>query len=81
MGEQRRASGSLEVKRKRPHFAPMSELTVGELAKRSGVRTSALRFYEEQGLRDPSGRAQVTADILAPRSARLRSSSSPSGSA
>jgi len=28
----------------------MSELTIGELAKRSGVRTSALRFYEEQGL-------------------------------
>jgi MerR family redox-sensitive transcriptional activator SoxR len=28
----------------------MSELTVGELAKRSGVRTSALRFYEDQGL-------------------------------
>ena len=25
-------------------------LTIGEVAKRSGVRTSALRFYEEQGL-------------------------------
>jgi MerR family redox-sensitive transcriptional activator SoxR len=37
----------------------VSELTIGELAKRSGVRTSALRFYEEQGLlrseRDGSG--------------------------
>jgi MerR family redox-sensitive transcriptional activator SoxR len=28
----------------------MSELSIGELAKRSGVRTSALRFYESQGL-------------------------------
>ena len=28
----------------------MSELTIGELARRSGVRTSALRFYEEQRL-------------------------------
>jgi MerR family transcriptional regulator, redox-sensitive transcriptional activator SoxR len=27
-----------------------SELTVGQLAARSGVSTSALRFYEEQGL-------------------------------
>ena len=26
------------------------ELTIGELAERSGVRTSALRFYEERGL-------------------------------
>ena len=25
-------------------------LTIGEVARRSGVRTSALRFYEEQGL-------------------------------
>ena len=28
----------------------MSELTIGELADRSGVSTSALRFYEERGL-------------------------------
>ena len=28
----------------------MSELTIGELAARSGVSTSALRFYEERGL-------------------------------
>lgn len=37
----------------------MSDLTIGELAKRSGVRTSALRFYEDVGLlrseRNPSG--------------------------
>ena len=28
----------------------MSELTIGELSERSGVATSALRFYEERGL-------------------------------
>jgi MerR family transcriptional regulator, redox-sensitive transcriptional activator SoxR len=28
----------------------MAELTIGELAERSGVATSALRFYEDQGL-------------------------------
>ncbi len=28
----------------------MSDLTIGELAARSGVATSALRFWEEQGL-------------------------------
>ena len=27
-----------------------SELTIGEVASRSGVRTSALRYYEERGL-------------------------------
>jgi MerR family redox-sensitive transcriptional activator SoxR len=30
--------------------AEISELTVGQLAARSGVAASALRFYEEQGL-------------------------------
>ncbi|MDA1257305.1 MAG: redox-sensitive transcriptional activator SoxR [Chloroflexi bacterium] len=30
--------------------SPASYLTVGELAARSGVQTSALRFYESQGL-------------------------------
>jgi MerR family redox-sensitive transcriptional activator SoxR len=33
------------------HTAGMSEvMTIGEVAARSGVATSALRFYEEQGL-------------------------------
>jgi MerR family redox-sensitive transcriptional activator SoxR len=40
-------------------LAPGGELTIGELAQRSGVATSALRFYEERGLiravRNPSG--------------------------
>ncbi len=29
---------------------PSEELTIGEVARRSGVATSALRFYEERGL-------------------------------
>ena len=31
-------------------------LTIGQLAKRAGVRTSALRYYEEQGLLQPAAR-------------------------
>jgi len=35
----------------------MSEfLTIGELARRTGVTTSALRYYDELGLVRPSGR-------------------------
>ena len=30
-----------------------SKLTIGEMASRSGVRTSALRYYEERGLISP----------------------------
>lgn len=29
---------------------PVDEITIGQLAERSGVATSALRFYEERGL-------------------------------
>jgi MerR family transcriptional regulator, redox-sensitive transcriptional activator SoxR len=42
--------------------------TVGELADRAGVATSALRFYEEHGLifseRTVSGHRRYTADVL-----------------
>ena len=35
----------------------MSEfLTIGELARRTGVTTSALRYYDERGLVRPAGR-------------------------
>ena len=34
----------------------MTTLTIGELAKRTGIRTSALRYYERQGLLEPVGR-------------------------
>ncbi len=33
-----------------------SMLTIGQLAKRTGLRTSALRYYEEQGLLQPTER-------------------------
>ena len=45
------SSSALEVKWQLWHTAYVTEaLTVGQVAKRSGVATSALRFYEEQGL-------------------------------
>lgn len=34
----------------------MTRLTIGQLAKRAGVSTSMLRYYEEQGLLRPAGR-------------------------
>ncbi len=46
----------------------MRELTIGELAARSGVRASALRFYEERGLlrseRTDSGRRRYASTAL-----------------
>src|SRR5689334_17498826 len=33
-----------------------SMLTIGELANRTGLRTSALRYYEDQGLLEPAER-------------------------
>ena len=43
-------------------------ILIGELARRSGVAASALRFYEEQGLltcqRNPSGRRQFPRSVL-----------------
>src|SRR4029079_10696575 len=43
-------------------------LTIGEIARRAGVATSALRFYEEQGLihseRNESGHRRYHADVL-----------------
>lgn len=34
-------------------------LTIGELAKRAGLRASALRYYEEQGLLKPAARTEA----------------------
>jgi MerR family redox-sensitive transcriptional activator SoxR len=34
----------------------MKPLSIGEVAKRTGVRTSALRYYEEAGILPPPGR-------------------------
>lgn len=45
-----------------------SELTIGALSERSGLATSALRFYEAEGLirstRSPSGQRRFTRDTL-----------------
>jgi len=43
-------------------------LTIGEVAERSGLATSAIRFYERQGLvhaeRTPSGQRRFRRDVL-----------------
>ncbi|MFP5489485.1 MAG: MerR family transcriptional regulator, partial [Acidimicrobiia bacterium] len=43
-------------------------LTVGEVAERTGVATSALRFYEDEGLirseRNPAGHRRYHADVM-----------------
>jgi MerR family redox-sensitive transcriptional activator SoxR len=45
-----------------------AELTIGELSERSGVATSALRFYEVEGLihadRSPGGQRRYARDAL-----------------
>jgi MerR family transcriptional regulator, redox-sensitive transcriptional activator SoxR len=44
------------------------EITIGELAKRSGVATSALRFYEDEGLiqsaRNVSGHRRYRREVI-----------------
>ena len=37
----------------------MTTLTIGQLAKRVGVRTSTLRYYEEEGLLSPTRRSEA----------------------
>lgn len=45
------SSSELEVKRKKGYSLVMADLlTIGEVARRSGVAASALRFYEERRL-------------------------------
>jgi len=49
---------------------PMYEqpLTIGELAKRGNVATSLLRYYEKEGLLEPSGRTAAGYRLYAPES-------------
>jgi MerR family redox-sensitive transcriptional activator SoxR len=46
----------------------MNELSIGEAARRANVRTSALRYYEEEGIipaaRRVNGRRYYTEDLL-----------------
>jgi len=44
----------------------VSTITIGELAERVGMRTSALRYYEEQGLLTPAGRTDAGYRLYAP---------------
>ncbi len=44
----------------------MNQLTIGQLAKRAGVSTSMLRYYEQQGLLKPAGRTAAGYRLYAP---------------
>jgi DNA-binding transcriptional MerR regulator len=44
----------------------MTMLTIGQLAKRVGLRTSTLRYYEEQGLLTPGERSESGYRLYAP---------------
>ena len=59
----------LKSSEKKRTLVPVSDvLTIGEVAARSGVATSALRFYEEQGLisseRNDSGHRRYPRTVL-----------------
>jgi len=45
-------------------------LTIGELAKRGNVATSLLRYYEKEGLLEPSGRTAAGYRLYAPESVK-----------
>jgi MerR family redox-sensitive transcriptional activator SoxR len=66
---QRATSSALEVKRGFGDTEAMKDvLSVGELARRSGVATSALRFYEDKGLiraeRNASGHRRYQRSVI-----------------
>ncbi len=44
-------------------------LTIGELARQVGLRTSALRYYEGEGLLEPAGRTEAGYRLYEPSSA------------
>ncbi len=46
-------------------------LTIGQLAKRVGLRTSALRYYEEQGLLVPDGRSEAGYRLFKPEAEQI----------
>lgn len=52
----------------RRRVAPSEQLTIGEVAERTGVTTSALRFYEAEGLlcasRSAGGQRRYDRDVL-----------------
>jgi DNA-binding transcriptional MerR regulator len=48
----------------------IEQLTIGQLAKQAGVRTSTLRFYEEEGLLAPSARSDAGYRLYPPEAIR-----------
>lgn len=46
-------------------------ITIGQLAKRAGLRTSALRYYEEQGLLEPEDRTTSGYRLYAPEAEQI----------
>ncbi|HLF91241.1 MAG TPA: MerR family transcriptional regulator [Anaerolineales bacterium] len=46
-------------------------ISIGQLAKQAGVRTSALRYYEEQGLLTPAGRNESGYRYYAPEALQI----------
>jgi DNA-binding transcriptional MerR regulator len=49
----------------------MLELTIGQLARKTGVRTSTLRFYEEQGLLVPVRRNEAGYRLYTPQAEQV----------
>jgi DNA-binding transcriptional MerR regulator len=49
----------------------MPEWTIGQLARRAGMRTSTLRFYEEQGLLVPARRNEAGYRLYAPQAEQV----------
>ena len=47
----------------------LAMLTIGQLARRVGLRPSALRYYEAEGLLRPSDRTEAGYRLYAPESA------------
>lgn len=55
---------------KRPDSGEQPSLSIGELARRAGVSTSLLRYYEKEGLLQPTGRTQSGYRLYAPAAER-----------
>ena len=49
----------------------MGNLTIGQLAKESGVRTDTIRYYEQLGLIHPEGRSEAGYRLYSEDSIRL----------
>ena len=57
----------------------MTTLTIGQLAKRVGVRTSTLRYYEDEGLLAPVRRSEAGYRLYDEQAEPCTLSSAPNG--